>query len=109
MSIAAAPPTYAHKQSPSQRVGQWLSMHLIEPYLAFDDPTMRWRRCSRDSRGRSAPASTGLPRCASSPIHEADRNTHLWSKVANDPQYRELARSIWREGFAPSEDPPPES
>jgi hypothetical protein len=38
---------------------------------------------------------------------EADRNTHLWSKVADDPQYRELARSIWREGFQPSEDDPP--
>ena len=38
---------------------------------------------------------------------EADRNTHQWSKVADDPQYRELARGIWREGFQPSEDDPP--
>ncbi|HEX5305977.1 MAG TPA: hypothetical protein VFW82_07825, partial [Dyella sp.] len=28
----------AHKETPSQRVGTWLSMHLVEPYLAFDDP-----------------------------------------------------------------------
>ena len=29
--------TYTRKESPSQRIGQWLSMHLIEPYFAFDD------------------------------------------------------------------------
>jgi hypothetical protein len=29
---------YTRKESPSQRIGQWLSMRLIEPYLAFDDP-----------------------------------------------------------------------
>jgi hypothetical protein len=29
---------YAQKESPSQRIGQWLSMHLIEPFFAFDDP-----------------------------------------------------------------------
>ena len=28
---------YTRKESPSQRIGQWLSMHLIEPYFAFDD------------------------------------------------------------------------
>ena len=38
---------------------------------------------------------------------EADRNTHLWSKVADDPQYRALARRIWAEGFQPSDDDPP--
>ena len=37
---------------------------------------------------------------------ESDRNTHLWSKVGDDPEYRELARKIWREGFEPSEDDP---
>ena len=35
---------------------------------------------------------------------EADRNTHLWSKVWTDPAYRELTRSIWRQDFLPSED-----
>jgi hypothetical protein len=39
--------------------------------------------------------------------HEADRSSYLWSKLETDPQYRELARSIWREAFDPAEDPPP--
>jgi hypothetical protein len=29
---------YFHHESPAQRVGQWLSMHLVEPAFAFDDP-----------------------------------------------------------------------
>jgi hypothetical protein len=33
----------------------------------------------------------------------------MWSKVADDPQYRELARSIWHARFAPALDPPPET
>lgn len=28
---------YLRHQSPSDRVGKWLSMHLVEPYLAFYD------------------------------------------------------------------------
>jgi len=37
----------------------------------------------------------------------ADRNTHLWSKVETDAGYREMARSIWRQDFQPSDDDPP--
>ncbi|HET7756795.1 MAG TPA: hypothetical protein VFK87_06035, partial [Steroidobacteraceae bacterium] len=29
---------YLRRESPSQRIGEWLSMHLVEPYLAFDTP-----------------------------------------------------------------------
>src|SRR5215472_13474361 len=29
--------SYVRKESPSQRIGQWFSMRLVEPYLAFDD------------------------------------------------------------------------
>ena len=58
---------YAHKQSPAQRVGQWLSMNFIEPYFAFDDADFALRPCWRDSPGRSARADIGLPMCASCP------------------------------------------
>ena len=27
----------AHKEGPSRRLSNWLSMHLVEPYFAFDD------------------------------------------------------------------------
>jgi hypothetical protein len=38
--------------------------------------------------------------------HEADRNSYVWDKVADDPEYHELWHRIWREGFQPSPDDP---
>jgi hypothetical protein len=38
---------------------------------------------------------------------EADRNTHLWDKVENDPEYRAIAREVWALDLAPSPDDPP--
>ena len=97
---------YLQKESPSQRIGQWLSMHLIEPLFAFDDPDYALRAVLARQPWPERPGrvwETDVRKLAET---EADRNTHLWSKVADDPQYRELARRIWRQGFQPSEDDP---
>jgi hypothetical protein len=98
---------YVRKESPSQRIGQWLSMHFIEPFFAFDDPdyalqTVLARQPWPERPGRQWPIR--VRRLAET---EADRNTHLWSKVATDPQYRELTRRIWSQDFQPSDDDPP--
>jgi len=98
---------YARKESPSQRIGQWLSMRFIEPYFAFDDPdyalqTVLARQAWPARRGRE-----WFLRVRKLSETEADRNTYLWSKVATDPQYRELARRIWRQDFEPADDDPP--
>ena len=100
--------TYARKESPSQRVGQWLAMHLVEPYLAFDDPDYALETVLARQPWPKRPGKHWFTEVRKLANSEADRNSHLWNKVANDPEYRELARSIWREGFAPSEDPPPD-
>ena len=65
---------YTHKESPSQYIGQQLSMRLIEPYLAFDDPdfalqTVLERQPWPERPGKHAdlePRKLGY--------HEADRN-----------------------------------
>lgn len=100
---------YTRQESPSQRIGQWLSMHLLEPYLAFDDPDFDLKTIL----ARQAwPARAGLteflvPRKLG--YHEADRNSFLWDKVSDDPQYNELWKRIWRDAIAPSpDDPTPE-
>ena len=101
-------PRYAKKQSPSQLIGQWLSMRFIEPYLAFDDPDFALQTVLARQPWPQRPGRVWRVRVRKLAEHEADRNTHLWSKVADDPQYRELARSIWRQDFEPSpEDPSP--
>jgi len=99
---------YTRRQSPSQRIGQWLSMHLIEPYLAFDDADFALETVLARQHWPQRPGRTWLPDVRKLSNHEADRNTSMWSKVAEDPQYRALVRAIWHQRFAPAMDPPPE-
>ncbi|MBS0515756.1 MAG: hypothetical protein JSS16_09800 [Proteobacteria bacterium] len=95
---------YYHKQSPSQRIGNRLSRWLIEPYFAFFDFDFA---LAAVLKRQGWPARAGMP-----VIYDVrklleqgpDRDTHMWSKVETDPQYRELARAIWAQRF---DAPPP--
>ena len=56
--------------------------------------------------GASGQARVSRPRKLG--FHEVDRNSYVWDKVADDPEYRDLWQRIWRDGFEPSpEDPTP--
>jgi hypothetical protein len=107
LGLRAGALAYTRKESPSQRIGQWLSMHLIEPYLAFDDPDFSLERVLARQPWPPRPGRPWLSQARKLSEHEADRNTYLWSKVETDPQYRELARSIWRQRFQAAAAPPP--
>src|SRR5215469_5664170 len=97
---------YLHKESPSQRVGQWLSMRFIEPYFAFDDPDFALATVVARQHWPVRSGGHWFTEVRKLADTEADRNTHLWSKVGDDLEYREIARNIWREGFVPSDDDP---
>ncbi|MEO8460762.1 MAG: hypothetical protein ABI451_09555 [Dokdonella sp.] len=97
---------YARKESPSQRVGQWLSMYLIEPYFAFYDPdfalaTVLKRQPWPDRPGK--PTTLDVRKIS---VTDADRNTYMWGKVETDPAYRDLVRRIWSQKFNPAADDP---
>jgi hypothetical protein len=95
----------AHKESPSKRIGNWLSMQLIEPYVAFDDPDFALETVLAR---QPWPARAGThPRISVRKLSnsDADRNTHLWSKLVTDADYRALAQSIWTQNW--SGPPPP--
>jgi hypothetical protein len=101
-------PRYARKESPSQRVGEWLAMNFIEPYLAFDDPDLALQTVLERQPWPKRSGRVWHTQVRKLADTEADRNTHLWSKVVDEPQYRALARSIWAEEFVPSDaDPSP--
>jgi hypothetical protein len=97
---------YTRKESPSEYIGQQLSMRLIEPYLAFDDPdfalhTVLERQPWPERPGKHAylgPRKLGY--------HEADRNSYVWDKLSDDPEYRDLWQRMWRDGFEPGPDDP---
>jgi hypothetical protein len=98
--------TYSRHESPSQMAGQALSMHLVEPYFAFDDPDLSLQRVLARlpwaaRSGRSWPHD--IRKIA---IYGPDRNAYLWDKVAVDPEYRGLVLQMWRDRITPSADNP---
>ena len=100
---------YAKKESPSQRVGQWLSMHFIEPYLAFDDPDFALQTMLARQPWPARPGGSWFLDVRKLSETESDRNSHLWSKVADDPAYRDLARHIWHQFLTAPDGEPPEA
>ena len=94
-------------ESPSQRAGQWLSMHTLERWFAFYDPdfalaTVLKRQPWPDRPGKHA--SLDVRKLS---VSAEDRATHLWDKVQYDPEYREVTRAVWRQEFEPGDDDPP--
>jgi hypothetical protein len=100
---------YTREESPSQRVGQWLSMHFIEPYFAFYDQDYALAAVVKRQPWPDRPGKPSNLDVRKLAVTDVDRNTHMWGKVESDPDYRALARKIWTQDFAPSpEDPPRE-
>ena len=91
-------------ESPSDRIGKWLSMRLVEPYLAFYDSDFALFTVIKRQAWPLRPGRQASTRVRKLGNTEANRNNRLWSKLETDPQYRALARSIWAEEF---HDPPP--
>jgi hypothetical protein len=94
---------YMRKQSPSQRVGQWLSMHFVEPFLAFDDPDYALpvvieRQDWWPVRPGMHPSKDVRKLMV---VTAPDRASHLWDKLEKDPTYAALAQSIWAQHFSP--------
>lgn len=99
---------YMRKQSPSQRIGQWLSMHFVEPYLAFDEPDYALPKVLE--RQDWWPVRPGMhPYKAVRKLMvvvDEDRASHIWDKLEKDPQYRTMAQGIWAQQFVPRPDDP---
>jgi len=89
-----------HERGPSQRIGHWLSGHLLESRFAFYEPDFALPTVLRRQAWPLRPGMTPDTRVRKLMVMPGpDRNTHLWSRVESDPAYRALARSIWAERF----------
>ena len=92
--------TYYRKQTPAQRIGDWLSMTFLEPYVAFYDPDFA---LGTMIQRQAWPVRPGVPQRMvprKLVLHDRDRNTYMWSKVEDDPAYHALVQDIWRTNFA---------
>ena len=97
---------YLRHESPSQRIGQWLSMHLIEPYWAFYDPDFALHTVLARQSWPKRPGRQWFPDVRKLGIHDEDRNAYLWDKLEADLNYRAMAQNIWHLGFQRSRNGP---
>jgi hypothetical protein len=92
--------TYHEKESPSQWLGQRISM-LLEPYLAFyhfDYSLFTVLKRHELSTREGVTIFRDVRRLAT---HKRDRATRMFEKVETDPAYARLAKDIWAENFVP--------
>jgi len=94
---------YYHHEGPAQRIGQWLSMTFVEPLFGFYDDDFALGTVLRRQDWPVRPGTKGNKDVRKLSVSEADRNTHMWSKVEQDTAYRDLCRSIWAQKFGPPE------
>jgi hypothetical protein len=87
--------SYARKESPSQKIGQWLSMRFVEPYLAFYDPDFALATVLARQDWPLRPGMRRTMEVRKLAVTAADRATHLWQKVEDDPAYRAITREVW--------------
>jgi hypothetical protein len=90
---------YYHEETLSQRAGQWLSMHFIEPIFAFYDPDFALMTVLRRQPWPSRSGVLSRVDVRKLWIQDADRNTRIWSKVERDPEYQTMAKNIWAQDF----------
>lgn len=97
--------TYARDESPSQRADQILARHLERIFAYIDEQT----RPKRQLAIAPFPLRDGMrPRFDPRKLEslEADRNTQLWARVADDEAYREEAKAQWQVGTTNYAPPP---
>lgn len=90
-------------ETPSQWLGQRISM-LFEPFLAFY--SFDFALFTVIER-QPWPERDGVPGRLEVRLLETmgrDRNTRMWSKVENDPEYNAIAKAAWADGFIPIEE-----
>ena len=87
------------KETPAERAGQWLSMVLLEPWLAYyeqDFALMTVLKRQSWPRRDSVPMYESVRKLS---VSERDRSTRMWHKVADDSAYAAMARRIWAQDF----------
>lgn len=97
--------------TPADRVSIWLSMHLVEPFVAFYKPDFALfailkRQPWWPQRRDMAPP---LPDVRQLSVPLPTRHTPMWNRVEEDPEYQKIARDTWLLYLsAPRPDVPPD-
>lgn len=95
---------YTKKQGPSQRSGTWISQTFLEPYFAFYDADFALGTVLERQQWPLRPGMQHVLRVRKLSVTALDRNTRMWSKLLEDPDYVKIARDTWAARFT---GPPP--
>ena len=95
---------YAKGETLSHRAGQWLSMHLIEPFFGFYDQDFALVMVLKRQPWPLRQGVNNFRDIRKLSVSDRDRNTRMWEKVEHDPEYNALTKSNWTQFFA---GPPP--
>jgi hypothetical protein len=95
---------YFRHESPAQRVGQWLSMNVLEPQLTFLDGDFALATVLHRQAWPVRPGTHPRVSVRKLSVAASDRNTHMWQKVETDEPYQRMAQGIWIQ----DSDPPDE-
>ncbi len=90
---------YQREETWSQRAGQWLSMHTIEPFFAFFDPDFALMTVLRRQPWPVRAGVHSRMDVRKLSIGDGDRDTHMWSKVEDDSAYQKMAQDVWAQDF----------
>lgn len=90
---------YVRKESPSQRVGKWLSMRVVEPWFAFYDPDYALFTVFRRQPWPDRPGAENGLRVRKLSVTDADRNNHMWRRLESDAAYAALMQRTWASDF----------
>ncbi len=96
------------EEGPSQRSGQWLSQHVLEPWLAFYDPDFALATVVRRQAWPPRPGFAPRPMVRRLFVGGVDRNQRMWHKLEDDPAYRSEVRSGWAALNWRAPPPPPQ-
>jgi hypothetical protein len=94
------------KETPAQRSGHLLSTWLLEPWLAYYDEDFALITVLERQPWPTRPGVPVREAVRKIMVTAADRNTRMWDKVENDPDYQAMAQRIWAQNFRPL---PPEA
>ncbi|MEP6955902.1 MAG: hypothetical protein ABI883_03690 [Chthoniobacterales bacterium] len=89
--------SYFRRETPAQRTGQWLSMHLLEPFIAFYQGEFAFMTVLKRQPWPGRAGVVDLPDVRKLSTSDPDRNTRMWKKVEVDPEYQQVARKIWND------------
>ncbi|MBL0039843.1 MAG: hypothetical protein KA505_02930 [Xanthomonadales bacterium] len=94
---------YVHTETLSQRASEWLSMHWLEPNLAYYSDA-DFALFTVLKRQPWPPRDGVRERVAVRKLQEsgADRASWMWDKVEHDPAYLAIVQSIWMQNFMPA-------